>query len=130
MVDNSRSAFKQLQSLLRKALKLSNALERPETVQDAAAPSTPHNPSRYHVERYRDTRQFALYDGDELLAVTMYRKGAETVRDRLQALEARLAELTQSQPLQEQGRQEGMGAVKRLHAEREGGTPSKLQICP
>jgi hypothetical protein len=51
--------------------------------------------ARFHVERYGRTRFWALYEGDALLAVTVYNRGAETLRDRLQSQEVRMAELSQ-----------------------------------
>jgi hypothetical protein len=40
----------------------------------------------YTVERYRDSRFWALYDGDELVCVTVYKKGANAVKERLERL--------------------------------------------
>lgn len=38
------------------------------------------------IERYKDTRFWAVYDADgELLCVTVYRRGAQAVVDRLTA---------------------------------------------
>jgi hypothetical protein len=52
--------------------------------------------------RYHASRNFALYDADSLVVLTVYRKGAEAVRDRLEAdartiadLQCQLADLTQ-----------------------------------
>lgn len=48
----------------------------------------------YRIEHYRRTRFFALYDDkDELVTVTTYRKGANAVKDRLEAQDRKLAEL-------------------------------------
>lgn len=47
----------------------------------------------YRIERYRRTRFFALYDHDELVAVTAYKKGAAAVRERLEAQDRTIAEL-------------------------------------
>jgi hypothetical protein len=49
----------------------------------------------YHIERYKRTRFFALYDNEGLLAVTAYRKGACTLKDRLEAQDRTIAELQQ-----------------------------------
>jgi len=38
------------------------------------------------IERYGNTRNWAVYDGKELVVVTVYRKGAQEVLRRLQAL--------------------------------------------
>jgi hypothetical protein len=40
----------------------------------------------YSVERYRDSRFWALYDGGELVCVTVYKKGANAVKERLEKL--------------------------------------------
>jgi len=45
-----------------------------------------------HVERYSHTRYYALYERDELLAVTVYRKGTEAVQRQLEAREKVIAE--------------------------------------
>jgi hypothetical protein len=37
------------------------------------------------IERYRKTRFWALYDGDELVVVTLYKRGAQAVQQRLAA---------------------------------------------
>jgi len=37
------------------------------------------------VERYKHGRHWAVIDEGRLLAVTVYRKGAEAIRERLQA---------------------------------------------
>src|SRR5712664_3195221 len=47
---------------------------------------------RYHVARYGNTRNFALYDKKDLLAVTVYRKGAEAVQRELEARDTVIAE--------------------------------------
>ena len=41
---------------------------------------------RFKIDKYSD-RTFALYDGESLVCVTAYRKGAEEVRRRLVAYE-------------------------------------------
>jgi hypothetical protein len=54
-----------------------------------ALPSTPATLAEakgsFHISRYHSSRNFALYDGEDLVAVTVYRKGAEAVRERLEA---------------------------------------------
>jgi hypothetical protein len=52
-----------------------------------ALPSTPATPgeARFHISRYHNSRNFALYDGPDLMAVTVYRKGAQAILERLQA---------------------------------------------
>lgn len=47
----------------------------------------------YHIERYRRTRFFALYDKDGLVAVTTYKKGASAVKERLEAQDRTIAAL-------------------------------------
>ena len=37
------------------------------------------------IERYKNTRHWALYDGAELIVVTVYRRGAREVQRRLEA---------------------------------------------
>jgi hypothetical protein len=57
------------------------------------ANSTP--PGRYHVGHYGKSRNFALHDLSEnnrLLAVTLYKKGAETVQRELEARDTVIAE--------------------------------------
>jgi hypothetical protein len=59
------------------------------------ATSTPADTTpagRYHVARYGNTRNFALYDKKDLLAVTVYRKGAEAVQRQLEARDTVIAE--------------------------------------
>ena len=46
---------------------------------------------RFKVEKYGE-RTFALYDGESLVCVTAYRKGAEEVRRRMIAYELLLME--------------------------------------
>jgi len=65
--------------------------------------STP--PGRYHVAHYGKSRNFALYEGKNLLAVTLYKKGAETLQHELEARDmviakqaARIEQLTAAMP--------------------------------
>ena len=60
--------------------------------------------SRYRVDHYRKSRNFASYEGQTLIAVTLYRKGAAEIMARLEekdrtiaALESQLAVMSQSQ---------------------------------
>ncbi len=39
----------------------------------------------FRIERYRGGRYWALYDGQELVVVTLYKRGAQAVLQRLQA---------------------------------------------
>jgi hypothetical protein len=41
---------------------------------------------RFNVDKWND-RNFAVYDGEDLVCVTVYRKGAEEVRRRMIAYE-------------------------------------------
>ena len=59
------------------------------------SPATPANSTplgRYQVTRYGNSRNFALYEGKNLLAVTLYKKGAETVQHELEARDTVIAE--------------------------------------
>jgi len=120
MTDDPRKTRERIETLLRKALTLTQKLPQPDSVQEAAAPYDPTS-SHYRVVRYPYSRFYALYDGEELLAVTVYKKGAEAVRDRLQAQEARIAELTQGQRDQSKADPAPPGAVARLQKERGSG---------
>ena len=40
-----------------------------------------------HISRYSTTRYWAVWRGAELIAVTVYRKGAQSVADQLQKLQ-------------------------------------------
>ena len=117
MTDDPRKTRERIETLLRQALTLTQKLPQAESVQEAAAPYDPAS-SHYRVARYPYSRFYALYDGEELLAVTVYKKGAEAVRDRLQAQEARIAALTQEQRDQSEADPAPPGAVARLQQER------------
>ena len=120
MTDDPRKTRERIETLLRKALTLTQKLPQSESVQEAAAPYDPAS-SHYRVARYPYSRFYALYDGEELLAVTVYKKGAEAVRDRLQAQEARIAALTQEQRDQSEADPAAPGAVARREKERGSG---------
>ena len=117
MADDARKTRERIETLLRKALTLTQKLPQPESIQEAAVPYDPAS-SHYRVARYPYSRFYALYDGEELLAVTVYKKGAEAVRDRLQAQEARIAALTQGHRDQSEANPAQPGAVARLQKER------------
>jgi hypothetical protein len=60
--------------------------------------------SRYRVDHYGKSRNFAAYEGQTIIAVTLYRKGAAEITARLAekdgriaALESQLAAVSQSQ---------------------------------
>jgi len=74
-----------------------------------AAPEASQSPSatpvkeggRFHISRYHSSRNFALYEDGGLVTVTVYKKGAKAVRERLEAdartikdLQRQVAELT------------------------------------
>ena len=120
MPDDHQKTRERIETLLRKALTLTQKLPQSESVQEAAAPYDPAS-SHYRVARYPDSRFYALYDGDQLLAVTVYKKGAEAIRDRLQAQEASIAQLTQALHAQGEGSPATPGAVARLEKERRSG---------
>jgi hypothetical protein len=120
MPDDPRKTRERIETLLRKALTLTQKLPEPESVREAAASSEAAS-SHYRVARYPYSRFYALYDGEELLAVTVYKTGADTVRDRLQAQEASIAQLTQALHGQGEGSPATSGAVARLEKERGSG---------
>src|SRR5215471_4221536 len=65
----------------------------------------PHEVRRYRVDHYGKSRNFAAYEGQTIIAVTLYRKGAAEITARLEekdrriaALESQLTAVSQSQP--------------------------------
>jgi hypothetical protein len=120
MADDPRKTRERIETLLRKALTLTQKLPEPESAREAAA-SYEAASSHYRVARYPYSRFYALYDGEELLAVTVYKKGAEAVRDRLQAQEASIAQLTQALHGQGEVTPATPSAVARLEKERGSG---------
>ncbi len=66
--------------------------QRPE---ERSPPQIDTPESRFRVEKYGKSRHFAVYDGEKLLAVTVYKKGAEAIRHRLEEYETLLAAKTQ-----------------------------------
>jgi hypothetical protein len=64
----------------------------------------PQEQSRYRVDHYGKSRNFAAYEGHAIIAVTLYRKGAAEITKRLAekdrtiaALESQLATMAESQ---------------------------------
>jgi hypothetical protein len=64
----------------------------------------PQEQQRYRVDHYGKSRNFAAYEGQTIIAVTLYRKGAAEITARLEekdrsiaALESQLAAVSQSQ---------------------------------
>ena len=53
------------------------------------------------IERYKNTRHWALYDGAELVVVTVYRRGAREVQRRLAAQPRAAAEAAAAEAAQE-----------------------------
>ena len=79
-------------------------LVQPGEVREAAQTYTSSTPltngagARYRFEK-RGKEAWAVldsHDGDALLAITKYKKGAEALIERLESYEQRIAELTQS----------------------------------
>jgi len=60
----------------------------------SATPANSTPPGRYNVAHYGKSRNFALYlyENNKLLAVTLYKKGAETIRGELEAGDTVIAE--------------------------------------
>ena len=58
------------------------------------------------IERYKHTRHWALYDGSELVAVTVYRRGAQEVRRRLAAQPRAAADAAAEEVAQEAAAQQ------------------------
>ena len=64
----------------------------------------PQEQHRYRIDHYGKSRNFAAYEGQTLIAVTLYRKGATEIMARLAekdrriaALESQLATMSESQ---------------------------------
>lgn len=51
------------------------------------------------VERYRKTRFWAVYECGELLCVTVYKKGANAVKERLEGTHGAIINSEQRQPI-------------------------------
>jgi hypothetical protein len=64
----------------------------PTVMSSPATPADATPPGRSHVAHYGKSRNFALYEGKNLLAVTLYKKGAETVQHALEARDTVIAE--------------------------------------
>jgi hypothetical protein len=106
MIAHHRSVQHQLgefQRHLRKMLPLVEGLLQADEVLELEAAAKVLQKStampaegQFQIERYGHTRFWALYEGEALLAVTIYKRGAVAVRDRLQAQQSRIAELSQA----------------------------------
>jgi hypothetical protein len=78
--------------------------ERKEANHHTDQPEQTQPQSRYRVDHYGKSRNFAAYEGSTIIAVTLYRKGAAEIAARLAekdgriaALESQLAALSESQ---------------------------------
>jgi len=78
--------------------------ERKEAHHHTDQPERAQPQSRYRVDHYGKSRNFAAYEGHTLIAVTLYRKGAAEMTARLAekdrriaALESQLATMPESQ---------------------------------
>ena len=58
---------------------------------DQPEPAQPQ--SRYRVDHYGKSRNFAAYEGQTIIAVTLYRKGAAEIIARLEEKDGRIAAL-------------------------------------
>lgn len=67
--------------------------KRSRPAPSADAPLPEESDRRYHAGRYGKGRHFAVWEERTLVAVTLYRKGAEEVAARLAAQDRRIAEL-------------------------------------
>jgi hypothetical protein len=138
MVERGKSAQQRLRAFrgqLRKMLPLVERLLEAGDVREREASYTASQEehgarpadSRYRIEPY-GRRNHALYDGETLVAVTAYKRGAVEVKRRFETLEQEIARLQQA--LSEvggepPGRSRGAGAVERLQAERDAGNVRK-----
>jgi hypothetical protein len=84
----------------------------------------PSRAAAYSIDRHGHSKFWRLSKGNRLVVVTVYKKGAEAVRDEFQALESKIADLSQAL---ESARTEGTGqaaragAVERLQEGRQSG---------
>jgi hypothetical protein len=134
MVERGKSVQERLRALqgqLRKMLPLVEGLleagevREPEASYRASQEEHAARPaeSRYRIQRY-GRRNYALYDGEDLVAVMAYKRGAMEVKGRFEALEREIARLKQGLSetgTEPPGRAGRTGAVQRLQAEREAG---------
>jgi hypothetical protein len=64
----------------------------PQHAKGAPQPTAPAD-RRYRVDHYPHSRFWAVYDGEDLVAVTVYRKGAEAITARLEEKDRSIAAL-------------------------------------
>jgi hypothetical protein len=70
-------------------------MKRSKSLRQATDEPPPPAPpeSRYHVAHYGKSRNFAAYDRKNLIAVTLYRKGAAEITAQLEDKDRRIADL-------------------------------------
>ena len=66
-----------------------SASSRSKAAEVASVPSARRSARMLSMTRYRDTRSWALWEGGQLLAVTVYKKGAVALMQRLQQMRRR-----------------------------------------
>jgi glycine/D-amino acid oxidase-like deaminating enzyme len=77
---------------LRQVLRLAERWERLQATRTRAAPpDVSPEASPFRVAHYGNTRFWALYEGDTLLGVTVYKRGAESLRQALVARDTVIA---------------------------------------
>src|SRR5215510_12140820 len=67
--------------------------ERKEANHQTDQPELAQPQSRYRVDHYGKSRNFAAYEGQTIIAVTLYRKGAAEITARLEEKDRRIAAL-------------------------------------
>jgi hypothetical protein len=67
--------------------------EREGANHDTDQPEKAQPQSRYRVDHYGKSRNFAAYEGQTIIAVTLYRKGAAEITARLAEKDRRIAVL-------------------------------------
>jgi hypothetical protein len=75
---------------------ITGRMPRKKTVAPDCPSLSADGEGRLHISRYHSSRHFGLFDNNGLVVVTVYKKGAEAVRQRLEA-EARTIEDLQRQ---------------------------------
>jgi len=70
------------------------------------------------IERYKHTRHWALYDGAELVVVTVYRRGAQEVQRRLAAQPRAVAEAAAAEAAQAAAARQAQALAEQAQAAR------------
>ena len=70
------------------------------------------------IERYKHTRHWALYDGSELVVVTVYRCGAQEVQRRLAAQPRAVAEAAAAEAAQAAAARQAQALAEQAQAAR------------